>query len=237
MRIGIMQPYFFPYLGYFQLISRSDRFILFDDVQYIRHGWINRNRILKPGGGWQYVVAPLQKHRQTDLIKDISFHEDDAWKEKIVRQLEHYKKKAPHYRETMELLNRCFQLSDTHVTRYNAAVLELICRTLGVPFTIEISSQMNLDYSNVNDAGEWALKICEQIGAKEYINPPGGKDLFDPMKFEKAGIKLNFLSPALSSYNQRQEPFEPGLSIIDVLMYNGIDNTRKMVLETENVNS
>ena len=88
MIVAIMQPYFFPYIGYFQLINSVDRFILFDDVQYIRHGWVNRNRILKPEEGWQYIIAPLQKHRQTELIRDIKLKEGDDWKKKILRQLE-----------------------------------------------------------------------------------------------------------------------------------------------------
>ncbi len=229
MRIGIMQPYFFPYLGYFQLINRSDRFILFDDVQYIRHGWINRNRILKPGGGWQYIVAPLQKHSQSALIKNISFQEGSDWKDKIARQLDHYRKRARHYHETMELINRCFTLSETNVTNFNARAIELICEVLQIRFQKEISSEMKFDYSNVNDAGEWALRICEQLGANEYINPPGGKELFDTTKFQKANIGLTFLSPVLPTYDQKQDSFEAGLSILDVLMFNGSKRTMEMV--------
>ena len=95
MKVAIMQPYFFPYIGYFQLIHAVDTFILFDDVQYIRHGWINRNRILKPVFGHQYIIAPLAKHQQKSLIKEISVIEGVAWKVKILLQIEHYKKKAP----------------------------------------------------------------------------------------------------------------------------------------------
>lgn len=236
MRVGIMQPYFFPYLGYFQLISKSDRFILFDDAQYIRHGWINRNRILKPGGGWQYVLAPLVKHNQTDLISSISFQENRDWKEKIVRQLDHYRKKAKHYEETIELVHRCLDTSETNVTKFNGRVLELICEKLQISFAVEISSEMKFDYSNVNDAGEWALRICEQLGAEAYINPLGGKDLFDSAKFVESKIVLNFLSPVLSAYDQRQSNFEPGLSIIDVLMFNGAAATREMIHNFESDN-
>jgi hypothetical protein len=93
MKIAIMQPYFFPYIGYWQLIHAVDRFVLFDDAQYIRHGWVNRNRILKPGGGWQYILVPLKKHALTESIKNVQVNPDGKWHELIVRQLAHYKKK------------------------------------------------------------------------------------------------------------------------------------------------
>lgn len=229
MKVAIMQPYFFPYLGYFQLINAVDRFILFDDVQYIRHGWVNRNRILKPNEGWQYIIAPLQKHNQTDLIKNIKLLESEDWSKKIFRQLEHYKKKSRYYNEVIQLLVYCFDSNETSVVKFNAHCLKIICRHLQIPFNVEISSEMNFDYSQVNDAGEWALRISEQINASEYINPEKGKGLFDKNKFMNANIKLSFLSPNLETYNQGKNEFEPGLSVIDVLMFNGINKTREMI--------
>lgn len=224
-----MQPYFFPYLGYFQLINATDRFILFDDVQYIRHGWINRNRILKPAEGNQYIVAPLAEHSRDAEIKAIKTVEGYAWKEKILRQLEHYKKKSPFYPEVCQLLARCFELNGTVITELNGHYLKLVCEYIGINFNIEISSQMNFDYSNVNGAGEWALRISEQLGATEYINPPGGIELFDKDQFEKSGIKLSFIHPKLKEYSQRRNTFEPGLSIIDILMFNAPETVRQML--------
>lgn len=229
MRVSIMQPYFFPYLGYFQLIRNAERFILFDDVQYIRHGWINRNRILKPFESWQYVVAPLQKHKRDDLIKDIQIKPGREWKEKMLRQLDHYRKKARFYQETMSLLDECFESTELNITRFNGHCLRVICEKLDIPFEIEISSEMNFDYSSVADAGEWALRICEQLDATSYINPTGGKDLFDQDKFNESGIQLSFLSPVLEPYDQRRNEFEPGLSIIDVLMFNGVEGTKESI--------
>ena len=97
MRLGIMQPYFMPYLGYFSLIKNTDEFILFDTVQFIRHGWIERNRILKPSGGWQYFQVPIIKEngRET-VIKNVRINNSENWKSKILAQLQHYKKKAPY---------------------------------------------------------------------------------------------------------------------------------------------
>ena len=229
MKVSIMQPYFFPYLGYFQLIKNADRFILFDDVQYIRHGWINRNRTLKPVEGWQYIVAPIQKHKRDDLIKDIQLKPGEEWKQKIFRQLEHYKKKAPYYEQTLELLNSCFQSNESNVTRFNANCLNVICQHLEIPFEVEISSEMNFDYSDVNDAGEWALRISEQLNASEYVNPSGGAELFSVEKFRNANIQLSFLNSELLPYSQKRDVFEAGLSILDVILFNGLENTKAML--------
>src|ERR1051326_4259573 len=236
MRIGIMQPYFFPYLGYFQLIKSVDRFIFFDDVQYIRHGWLNRNRILKPGEGWQFIIASLQKHKQAELIRNINLQPGEEWRQKITRQLMHYKKKAKYYDETMQLLSVCFDTTETNIAKFNAYSVKMICAHLQIPFKAEISSEMNFDYSNVKDAGEWALRMCEQLKAEEYINPPSGKDLFEAAKFTESNIKLTFLSPVLDAYDQKRKKFESGLSIIDVLMFNGIVQTKQLIDKFETIN-
>lgn len=220
MKAAIMQPYFYPYIGYFQLIHAADRFILFDDVQYIRHGWINRNRILKPGEGFQYIIMPLAAHNRHTLIKDIQPAETDKNTDKILRQLEHYKRSAPYYKTVRSLLGDCFAVPQNSIVTMNGYYLKTVCDYIGLNFKIEISSQINFDYSQVKDAGEWALRMCEQLQVTTYINPPGGRELFDNSKFEKSNIRLQFLQPALTPYDQRRPQFEPGLSIIDVMMFN-----------------
>ena len=220
MKIGIMQPYFYPYIGYFQLIQAADRFVLFDDVQYIRHGWINRNRVLKPGEGFQYIIVPLATHTRNTLIKDIQPADADKNKDKILRQIEHYKKTAPHYKTIRALMGDCFATKQNSIAEMNGDYLKAVCDYIGIDFKIELSSQMNFDYSQVQDAGEWALRMCQQLQVTEYINPAGGMELFDNAKFEKSNIRLRFLQPSLRNYNQRREHFEPGLSIIDVMMFN-----------------
>ncbi len=229
MKIGIMQPYFFPYLGYLQLISAVDKFLLFDDVQYIRHGWINRNRILKPVEGVQYVILPLAEHNRDTLIREIKAKEGDDWKIRILRQIEHYKKKSPYYPQVEQLLTESFNTAELNVTRLNGHFIKQVFKYLGIDFEINISSEMGFDYSNVNDAGEWALRISEQLGASEYINPPGGIALFDKTKFSNSNIKLSFIHPELKDYSQRRITFEPGLSIIDLLMFNGPEKVREML--------
>lgn len=220
MKVAIMQPYFYPYIGYFQLIHAADRFILFDDVQYIRHGWINRNRVLKPGEGFQYIIMPLAAHARETPIKDIQPADADKNKDKILRQIEHYKKTAPCYNAVRALMGDSFSIHQNTIGQLNGHCLKTTCDYIGLDFKIELSSRMNFDYAQVQHAGDWALRMSEQLQATTYINLPGGKELFDPDKFDKSNIQLQYLQPGLKQYSQRRAHFEPALSIIDVMMFN-----------------
>jgi len=229
MRIAIMQPYFFPYIGYFQLINAADRFILFDDVQYIRHGWINRNRILKPVAGHQYITVPLAGHSRDTLIKDIKAADIANSKHKMLRQLEHYKKIAPYYKTVIELITDGFATHYNLIGEINGHCLKTVCDYIGIDFKIELSSRLNFDYSHVQAAGEWALHISTQLQATTYINPAGGMELFNPGRFEESNIQLQFLQPGIKEYNQHRPDFEPGLSIIDVMMFNAPAQIRDLL--------
>src|SRR5687767_9328128 len=109
MKLGIMQPYFFPYIGYFDLIHSVDQWVVFDTPQYIRHGWINRNRILHPTAGWQHIIAPVRKHHRAAPIGDIRVVEDGGWRALIPRQIEHYRGHAPHFGAVAALVHDCLR--------------------------------------------------------------------------------------------------------------------------------
>ena len=231
MKLAIMQPYFFPYIGYWQLIHAADKFVLFDDAQYMRHGWVNRNRILKPSGGWQYITVPLKKHSVTELIKNVQVQPLVEWSKLIIRQIAHYKKKARYFDETNELMKNILQNQvGLSIAEINFCSIKKICEHLDINKEIILSSEQNFDYSNVGDAGEWALRIAEQMGADEYINPAAGQELFNEDKFSSSNIKLSFLKPQEFEYSQRGV-FEPALSIVDVLMFNGIEGTKNLLEE------
>lgn len=230
-KIGIMQPYFFPYLGYISLIKHTDEFMLFDPVQFIRHGWIERNRILKPGEGWQYIQVPLQKHSLTTDIKDIKIDNTQNWRVKLLSQLQHYKKKSPYYKETIEVVENGISKEADSITKLNFNTLKSVCDYLKIPFNCSIYSERNLAIEEVKAPDEWALNICKALGYREYWNPPGGMEFFDGEKYSKAGIKLVFQKPVLEFYSQRRgaENFEPGLSVIDVMMFNHPEQINKML--------
>ena len=231
MKAGIMQPYFLPYLGYFSLIKHTDKFILLDTVQFIRHGWIERNRILKPDNGWQYIQVPLVKPGGRDtLIKNLIINNKENWKNKILSQLQHYKKKAPNYNQVIQLLNDIFSDNFEDIVSLNQRSLKKICSFLEFERNIEVFSKMNLQIEEVNAPDEWALNICKALGVTdEYWNPPGGKSFFDKTKYQRENIELKFHSINLYEYNQNRSQFENGLSIIDVLMFNSIEEVRKML--------
>ncbi|MBX2982313.1 MAG: WbqC family protein [Flavobacteriales bacterium] len=229
-RLGIMQPYFFPYLGYFGLIANTDRWIVFDPVQYIRKGWVNRNRVLKQGGGLKYVAVTMAPHSRETLIKDMQVAPDVDHFEQLLRQLDHYKnKRAPHYAEVVELLATCFEPRPTALVPFLTRSLDLTCAYLGIPFRAEIYSAMELDHAAATHPGEWALHISQALEVRTYINPPGGKEIFDPLQFEAAGIELLYHHQELPSYPQHTGSFEPGLSIIDVMMFNEPAAIREML--------
>ena len=221
-----MQPYFFPYIGYWQLINAVNEFILFDDVQYIRHGWINRNRVLSSNGGWHYLTIDLKKHSRDEKIKDIQISENLYMKSKIYASLSVYKNKARFYNETMELISNILDKIDTsYISEINFTIVKDVCDYLGIKTRISISSEQNFDYSKVKLPGDWALEISKQMGGNEYINPYSGKELFDSLKFLKNNIKLRFIKSKDIIYDQGGSNFEPWLSIIDVLMFNGREKT------------
>jgi hypothetical protein len=202
-KVAIMQPYFFPYLAYFSLIKHTDQFILFDPVQFIRHGWIERNRILKQNGGWIYIKVPLVKHSRDTTIQNIIINNDVKWQEKILAQLVVYKKKAPYYPQVIALLKELFSENYESITALNKKSIELVCDYLGIEHDIQVFSKMNLDIEKPNTPDEWALNICKAMGnVKEYWNPKGGEEFFSREKYNTSDIKINFLHLNAFDYKQ-----------------------------------
>jgi hypothetical protein len=229
MRIAIMQPYFFPYIGYFQLIQAADRFFVCDEVQYIRHGWINRNRISSNSPeGFSYIIMPVKKHAHTAAIKTIQCVDGNDWKEKILTQIQVYKK-APHYREVQKFLQHCFQHRHTGVSNLNVYFLQQTVQYIGLNKTIEVHEEGRKQYT---DRNERPVDICKENEAAAYINMIGGKALYDKDFFTANGIALSFLQPVVQPYLQ-PGAFVPGLSVIDAMMYNTPAELRMMIADHE----
>lgn len=225
-----MQPYFFPYIGYFSLIKNTERFILFDTVQYIRHGWIDRNRVLKQNDSWLYIQIPSINKGRDILIKDLIINNNEEWRKKILSQLVVYKKTAPYYFRVISLIEEIFLYECTTIVEFNVYSLKKISEYIGIKNNIEILSKMNLNVPQASAPDEWALNICKEInGVTEYWNPIGGLTFFDKKKYENEGVKIFFQKVELSIYNQKREEFEPGLSIIDVMMFNSPQEINEML--------
>lgn len=219
MKIAIMQPYFFPYIGYFSLIKNTDYFIFFDTPQYIRKGWINRNRILGTNGNDVYFTIPVEKCSRETPIKDVKISCNENWKEKWLGQLTVYKKRAPYYLEIMRLIQDVLSFNTQFISEMAINSVIKTCQYLGINFNYEIYSKMDLPSFEVNAPDEWALGITKAMKYDTYVNPPGGKEFFDASKYTKANIELQFLTQEIIEYNQRSREFVPGLSILDVMMF------------------
>ncbi len=216
-----MQPYFFPYLGHFALISQVDRWIVFDVTQYTPKTWISRNRVLHPTHGTMYVTVPVAGSSQHILIKEVSVLDLSDTLTSIKGKLSHYRRSAPHYSTVVDLVEEVFtDLTSKSLVHLNVAGLRVICDYLGLAFDFGICSEMDLDLSRVSHPGQWALRISEQIGATDYLNPVSGSPLFRPDEFDESGIGLSFLDMPSMVYDTGPYQFEPNLSILDVLMWN-----------------
>jgi len=216
-KIAVMQPYLFPYAGYFQLIRAVDKFILFDDVNFIMRGWINRNNILM-GGQKSLFSIPLVKASQNKLINETAISDTGKWKEKFLRTITMAYAKAPYFKEIYSLIESITYQEDVILSKFIYKSLVKICETLGITTTIVPSSSV---FNNRELKGQTRiLDICIRENAGIYINAIGGRELYDRELFESKGIDLRFIQSGLMRYNQFKEPFVPGLSIIDVMMFN-----------------
>lgn len=228
MKLGIMQPYFYPYIGYFNLIYKTEKWIVFDVVQYNSKSWMNRNRIMHPKSGWQYVSIPVKKSSRGTLIKDIEIQNKEDALNRILGQLIHYKKRAKYYQNVIDLVNEGFNSAKSNkLTDLNISTLQAVCNYLNMDFNWSKCSEMDFDFSNVNHPGQWALEISRQLDAKQYINPPSGKDIFNPREWEDAGIDLVFTKMPQFNYPCPSYEFVENLSILDVLMWNSSEKVRE----------
>lgn len=221
MRLGIMQPYFFPYLGHFALIISVDKWIVFDVTQYTPKTWMNRNRILHPKTGWQYVTIPLANSSISIKTSEARVLNLAETKESIIGKLSHYKKTAPYFHKVNKVVRQAFDgAADDSLVGLNVSALSAVCDYLGLPFSYQICSKLALDYPPKLKPGDWAPYICQILGASEYVNPAGGKDIFDVSVFQQRGITLYFAEFAEFEYLTPPYSYEPNLSILDVMMWN-----------------
>lgn len=228
MRLGIMQPYFFPYAGYFDLVLKSDLWIVFDVVKYRPKTWMNRNRILDQNSGWQYISVPVNR-KSGALISEITLAEFDHASRKIVKQLETYRGHAPFFEAVSALVQGAFaRFGKSGLLRdLNVLCLEETCQYLGIPFDHLNCSELGVDFSGVDHAGAWAREISKQLKATAYLNPPGGVEIFRPAEWTTLGITLEFTGmPDLTYPVGKPFEFLPNASILDVMMWCSPDDIR-----------
>jgi hypothetical protein len=230
MRLAVMQPYLFPYLGYYQLVNAVDKFIFFDDVNYIVKGWINRNQILQQHEAYRFTL-PLIKASQNRIINEIEIADFPKWRKDFLKQIEFNYKKSPCFAMIFPWLNDLlFSKEYKLVGELTADSILAVARLLDLPTKFEFSSSLDYRNEGTQDGQAKILRICEIQGADNYINPKNGTDLYDAQNFINKDIKLNFICMDEIIYRQfHADKFVPYLSIIDVLMFNDIDQTKALL--------
>ena len=228
MKVAIMQPYFFPYIGYWQLISAVDVFVLFDDVNYIKRGWIDRNRIIYQNKE-RYINVYLKGASQNRLINEISINRESSENINNLRIIKDAYKKAPMFNEVYPLLENIIAQDESNLAIYLGTQIKAVCDYLDISTEIIYSSDIKKD--NDKRGQDKIIEICKELGADTYINAIGGRKLYEHDVFESQNIKLRFLDPKTKelTYEQFNSSFIPSLSIIDVLMFNSKSNIHNML--------
>lgn len=219
-----MQPYLFPYLGYFQLIHAVEAFVIYDDVNYIKGGWINRNYILA-NGTKQLITLPLRGASQNKLINQVQVGEQH----KILKSLQHNYRKAMYFDTVYPILEDILSQKEPNLARFLDYQLRRICEYFDLHPKWYISSAI------VKDIGlhgqEKIISICAKLETTHYINALGGTNLYDPLMFKKQGLKISFVQPTAVRYRQFGSGFVPNLSVIDVMMFNEREQCKRLLEE------
>jgi hypothetical protein len=223
--IAIMQPYFLPYIGYFQLINSVDEFVIYDNIQYTKKGWINRNRILSNGNN---KLISLTLKADSDFLNIVDRRLSNNWKQdriKLINQIKGAYKKAHFFESVFPLIEKIIMNNEDNLFQFIYDSLILINDFLDIKTKFIISSTIDIDHVNLKSKDK-VIAICKNLDAKTYINAIGGIDLYDKNEFENNAIKLNFIKTNPIKYKQFNNEFVPWLSIIDVMMFNSTDEIK-----------
>jgi WbqC-like protein family len=221
-----MQPYFLPYIGYYQLIAGVDVFVMYDNIKYTKKGWINRNRILRNGADATFSL-PLKKDSdsldvvQRELATDFN-------RDKLLNQFKGAYARAPYFASTFALLERIVHHEERNLFRYIHYANLSVCAHLGVTTETRVSSQIPIDHSLRGE--DRVITLCKALGVDTYINAIGGMELYSRDEFRARGIELKFIKSRPFEYAQFGEGFVPWLSIVDVMMFNSRDQINKYII-------
>jgi hypothetical protein len=217
-KVAIMQPYLFPYIGYFQLINSVDEFVIYDNIKYTKKGWINRNRILVKGKD-QLITATLKK--DSDYLDVVQRKLSDNWdkdKDKLLNIIKNEYKNAPYFDNAYEIIEKCLLNNKNNLFEFIYDSLNIINNYLNIKTSMVTSSSIDIDHSLKSQ--DKVIAICKSRGATVYINAIGGVNLYSKEEFKSHNMDLNFIKSNPIVYKQFNNEFIPWLSIIDVMMFN-----------------
>jgi len=223
--IAMMQPYWFPYLGYFQLIATADAFVLGDDLQYIKDGWINRNRMLAAGQPWMFSL-PLKKDVHGLNINQRQLSDDiDQAMGKLLKTFALNYSRAPYKAAVMPLLEKIVLHPERNLARALEFSIRELCAFLYIDTPIHRASDLGI--SEIQDKQDRVIKTMKTLGGERFLNPIGGLDLYEDSLFQRHGLELRFHRMSALTYAQLKAPFVANLSIVDVLMFNPVEQVRQ----------
>ncbi|MFL2504242.1 MAG: WbqC family protein [Candidatus Azotimanducaceae bacterium] len=222
-----MQPYFLPYIGYFQLLKTCDKFVIYDDAEYTKRGWINRNYFLQNGNPCLFSI-PIKKDRDTLKIRQRVLA-DNFDPIALCRRFANAYRRSPQFHAFFPVLEKILLFEETNLFRFIHSSIIEIMDYLDIDTPIQLSSEIKIDPELRSELR--VLAICQKMKASIYLNPIGGLDLYNSETFKKHGLELRFLNPTLSAYSQFKTPFIERLSIIDVLMFNSKEEVESMLLK------
>lgn len=226
IKIAVMQPYLFPYLPYFQLIRSVDKFVLYDDVNYIKKGWVNRNALLGRNGVTRFTL-PVSGASQNKKILEIEINWNEKWIAKFKTTLRQAYGKAPFFDSVYPEIENILSLGNSNLSEFVAASLQSICKIMGIDTEI-ITSSSSFDNAMLKGQ-ERILDICKKMEADTYINAINGREIYCSEHFKSKNVRLRFLRPRKIEYRQHTNTFIENLSILDVLMFNSPDTTARLL--------
>ncbi len=221
-----MQPYFFPYIGYFQLVNAVTKFVLYDDVNYIKGGWINRNNILISNNRKLFTLNLVA----SSTNKDINEIRIGIRSNKVIKTLKQAYVKAPFFNNVFPLIEEVFDSfkNDGLISEIAGLSIMKVAKYLNINTEFEYSSKKYPDTKGMKKVDR-LIEICNRNNADTYINAAGGVDLYSKSEFKKDNINLFFIHSQVKEYKQFDDNFCSHLSIIDVMMFNSVNEINKML--------
>lgn len=218
MNVAIMQPYFLPYLGYWQLLVASDVFVLYDNIQFTKKGWFHRNNILMNGEKKLFTLPLKQGSDYLHVVERVLAEDAKSAIDKVLAQIKQSYRKAPYFDTAYPVIEQCFRYQQSNLFYFTEHSILLLCQYLDIQRTIVRSSDIAIDHSLRSE--DKVIALCQALGAKRYINAIGGLELYNKASFQQAGLELCFLKSHLPRYPQFGADFVPYLSVIDLMMFN-----------------
>lgn len=227
MKLGIMQPYFFPYIGYWQLMNAVDKYVVYDDINYIKGGWANRNNILVDGKPHRINLllkkaSPNKLFNETEILHDFD-------EKKLLKTISIAYAKAPYYNEVFPLITQILNNTEICLSKYLIDSFKIINQYIGITTDLIVSSELKKDCSLKGE--DKVIHICKLLNADEYYNAIGGTELYNRERFAENNIELHFLKTNDIIYPQFKNEFVPNLSIIDMMMFNSKEQIKNMLEE------